>query len=195
MNNSEILKLFEDSGALLHGHFKLTSGRHSDVYYEKFKLLKNPQICTVICQKIAENFKGKGVQTVVGPTLGGVIIAYEVARYLEIQAVYAEAGESGRTLKRGFELNSGENVLIVDDVLTTGRSVNEVIELVNSWGANISGIGLMLNRSGDQTKFDYPLYSVGSIEASSWLPEDCPMCKNDEPLTQRGSRVHPESKS
>ncbi len=91
MNNSEILKLFEDSGALLQGHFKLTSGRHSDVYYEKFKLLKNPQICTVICQKIADNFKGKGVQTVVGPTLGGVIIAYEVARYLEIQAVYAES--------------------------------------------------------------------------------------------------------
>ncbi len=190
MKNSEILKQFEDSGALLHGHFKLTSGRHSDVYYEKFMLLKNPQICTKICKMIADEFSSKDIQTVVGPTLGGVIIAYEVARYLGIQAVYSEPSETGRTLKRGFELSPGEKVLIVDDVLTTGRSVKEVIELCNSRDANICGIGLMLDRSGGQIRFDYPQYSVSTIDAVSWPPEDCPMCKKHEPLTQRGSRVH-----
>jgi len=174
----------------LHGHFKLTSGRHSDVYYEKFMLLRNPQICTRICRMIADEFSNRKVQTVVGPTLGGVIIAYEVARYLGIQAIYSEPGESGRTLKRGFQLSSGENVLIVDDVLTTGRSVKEMIELCSSNNANICGIGLMLDRSGGQIKFDYPQYAAGAIDAVSWSPEDCPMCKKDEPLTQRGSRVH-----
>ena len=190
MNNSEILKIFEDSGALLRGHFKLTSGRHSDIYYEKFTLLKNPQVCTKICKMIADEFSGKDIRTIIGPTLGGVIIAYEVARYLGIEAVYSEPGESGRILKRGFELSPGEKVLIVDDILTTGRSIKEMIELCNSREADICGIGLMLDRSGGQIKFDYPQYTVGSIDAVSWSPEECPMCKKNEPLTQRGSRVH-----
>jgi len=106
-----------------------------------------------------------------------VIIAYEVARYLGIEAVYSEPGETGRTLKRGFELSPDEKVLIVDDILTTGRSIKEMIELCKSRKADICGIGLMLDRSGGQVKFDYPLYSVGSIDAVSWSPEECPMCK------------------
>lgn len=188
MDSQEVLKLFEESEALIRGHFKLTSGRHSDVYYEKFSLLKNPKICTKICAEIAENFKNQDISKVVGPTLGGVIIAYEVARYLGVEAVYAEAGESGRIFKRGFSLNEAERVLIVDDVLTTGRSVNEVIDLVKQYSAEIVGIGMVLDRSGGQTKFDFPYYAVSTIAAESWDESECPMCKKGIELTQRGSR-------
>ncbi len=188
MNSSEILKLFEESGALLRGHFKLTSGRHSDVYYEKFALLKNPAICTKICKTIADHFKDEKVETVVGPTLGGVIISYEVARYLGVVAAFAEQGEKGRMFKRDFSLDKNEKVLIVDDVLTTGKSINEVIALVKQYNVEIVGIGVVLDRSGGQIEFDYPLYAVSSIEAKSWDPGECPLCKKGVELTQRGSR-------
>jgi len=188
MNSQEVLKLFEDSGALLRGHFKLTSGRHSDVYYEKFALLKNPAICTKICAEIANYFKDKNVEKVVGPTLGGVIIAYEVARYLEVTAAFAEQSENGRVFKRDFTIEKAEKVLIVDDVLSTGRSVNEVISLVNQYQADIVGIGVVLDRSGGKSKFDCPLYTVSSIEADSWEENKCPQCKKGLELTQRGSR-------
>lgn len=188
MDSKEVLKLFEDSGALLRGHFKLTSGRHSDVYYEKFSLLKNPEICTKICKEIAENFEDQKISKVVGPTLGGVIIAYEVARYLGVESIYAEAGEPGRVFKRGFSLSKDEKVLIVDDVLTTGRSVLEVIELVKNFAAEIVGIGIVLDRSGGAIKFDYPLYAVSTISAESWDESDCPLCNEGIEITQRGSR-------
>ncbi len=188
MNQADILKLFADSGALLHGHFLLTSGRHSNVYYEKFALLKNPAICTKICEAMAGQFRAAHAQTVVGPTTGGVIIAYEVARYLGIQSIYAEQGESGRVFKRGFTLEPQEKVIIVDDVLTTGRSVAEVISLVESYDATIVGIGLLLDRSGGGVKFAYPTFSLAQVAAESWTPESCPLCQKGEPLTQRGSR-------
>lgn len=188
MNQQEILTLFKQSGALLTGHFKLTSGRHSDIYYEKFTLLKNPGVCTQMCMVFAKRFKSKGVETVVGPTTGGIIIAYDVARYLEIESIYAEAGETGRIFKRGFSLAKGQKVVIVDDILTTGRSLFEVIDLVNQYEAEIVGLGVLLDRSGGEVKFDYPLEALASVKADSWEPSDCPMCAMGEELTQRGSR-------
>ncbi len=188
MNQEEILKLFRDSGALLTGHFKLTSGRHSDVYYEKFTLLKNPAICTVICKAMADKFRHLDAVTVVGPTTGGLIIAYDVARYLGIEALYAEPGETGRIFKRGFSLDKGQKVIIVDDVQTTGRSINEVIELVRSYEAEIMAVGVLLDRSGGKVKIDYPFYPLATVAADSWEPSACPLCKRGEPLTQRGSR-------
>ena len=188
MKSNEVLKSFEESGALLRGHFKLTSGRHSDVYYEKFALLKNPAICSKICKAMADHFEDKKVETVVGPTLGGVIISYEVARYLGVVAAFAEQGEKRRILKRDFTLKKNEKVLIVDDVLTTGTSVNEVIELVKQYNVEIVGIGVVLDRSGGGIEFDFPLYAVSSIEAKSWDAGECPLCKKGVELTQRGSR-------
>ena len=188
MNQEEILKLFKESQALLTGHFKLTSGRHSDVYYEKFTLLKNPKVCTVICKAMADNFKDTGAVTAVGPTTGGIIIAYEVARYLGIESIYAEPGETGRVFKRGFSLDKGQKVIIVDDVLTTGRSLKEVIGLVNGYGAEIVGVGVLLDRSGGQVNIDYPFYPLATVSADSWEPSECPLCARGEPLTQRGSR-------
>jgi orotate phosphoribosyltransferase len=188
MNSHEILSLFKESQALLTGHFLLTSGRHSDVYYEKFTLLKNPAICTRICEAMADAFRSKKAQTVVGPTTGGIIIAYDVARYLGIESIYAEQGDKGRIFKRGFSLDAGQKVIIVDDVLTTGKSVEEVIQLVKSYKAEIVGIGLLLDRSGGSVHFDYPVHALASVNAQSWDPSECPLCQQGMPLTQRGSR-------
>lgn len=188
---SSILPLFESSGALLRGHFKLTSGRHSDVYYEKFNILKQPTICTEVCRSMAESLRQYAPTIIVGPTTGGIIIAYDVARYLGLDAYYAEAGEAGgRVFKRGFELTSADTVAIVDDVLTTGTSLQEVIDLVKPSGAKIVALGAFLDRSNGKCAFSYPLISLATVAAESWSPEDCPICKRGEPLTQRGSRQH-----
>jgi orotate phosphoribosyltransferase len=188
MTQEEILKLFRESDALLSGHFKLTSGRHSDVYYEKFALLSQPNLCTKICEEMANKLKAAKPETIVGPTTGGVIIAYDVARYLGVRSIYAEAGETGRVFKRGFSLRKGEKVAIVDDVLTTGKSVDEVIELVNMYEAEIVGICLMLDRSNGAAKFPYSVHSLASVAATSWEQSQCPLCLKGESLTQRGSR-------
>ena len=188
MNQDEILKLFVDSGALLKGHFKLTSGRHSDIYYEKFTLLKNPGVATKLCKTMADLLAPLNAETVVGPTTGGIIIAYDVARYMGLESIYAEPGESGRVFKRGFSLKPGEKVVIVDDVLTTGRSIFEVIDLVKGYDAEIVGIGELLDRSGGKVKFDYPYFPLTTVDADAWEPQDCPLCAGGEPLTQRGSR-------
>jgi len=188
MNQQEIIDLFKESNALLTGHFKLSSGKHSDIYYEKFTLLKQPQLCTKICQQMATVLSGSGAVTIVGPTTGGIIIAYDVARYLGIEAIYAEPGDHGRVFKRGFHLEKGQKVAIVDDVLTTGRSVFEVIDLVNSYEAEIVGICQMLDRSNGAVKFDYPYHALATVEANAWEPDECPLCQKGSELTQRGSR-------
>ncbi|MEA2030562.1 MAG: orotate phosphoribosyltransferase [candidate division Zixibacteria bacterium] len=188
MKQGDVIKLFQDSKALLTGHFKLTSGRHSNIYYEKFALLKQPETCTKLCKQMAELLENRDIETVVGPTTGGIILAYDVARYLGVESIYAEPGEKGRIFKRGFSLRKGQKVAIVDDVLTTGHSVHEVIDLVNSYEAEIQDIVLMLDRSGGAVKFDYPTYSLASVSAESWEPNQCPLCAKGEPITQPGSR-------
>ncbi|UCD64627.1 MAG: orotate phosphoribosyltransferase [Candidatus Zixiibacteriota bacterium] len=188
MNQEDVLQLFKQSNALLSGHFKLSSGRHSDIYYEKFTLLKQPSLCTRICEEMARRFSGSGAVTVVGPTTGGIIIAYDVARYMGIEAIYAEPGDQGRVFKRGFSLDRGQKIVIVDDVLTTGRSVFEVIDLVKRYQANIVGIGLMLDRSNGTVVFEYPYFALAKVSAESWAPDECPLCAQGIEITQRGSR-------
>jgi len=188
MNQQELLDLFKESKALLTGHFKLSSGRHSDIYYEKFTLLRQPAICTRICEEMANKVKGFGAVSIMGPTTGGLMIAYDVARYLNLEALYAEPGDEGRVLKRGQTIEKGQKVVIVDDVLTTGGSVFECIDLANSYEADIVGISVMLDRSNGKVTFDYPYEPVARVEANNWGPDDCPICARGEELTQRGSR-------
>jgi len=188
MNQDEVVRLFEESGALLTGHFRLSSGRHSDVYYEKFILLKQPAICTKICEEMASRLRDLRSETVVGPTTGGIIIAYDVARYLGIEAIFAEPGENGRVFKRGFSLRPKQKVVIVDDVLTAGTSIREVIRLVKSYQADIVGIGEILDRSNGAVTFDYPFFALATVHADDWDPRECPLCAKGIPLTQRGSR-------
>jgi len=175
---------------MLKGHFLLTSGRHSDVYFEKFTILRQPPYVEKLCLQMAENFKNSGVELVVGPTTGGVIIAYETAKHLGTDAIFAEPGEDGKTriFKRGFSIDPGQKVLIVDDILTTGRSVFEVIELCKSYKADIVGLGLLLDRSGGQVNFEYPFKPLATVAARSWEKSDCPLCRDNIPITQRGSR-------
>ena len=188
MNEQEVIQLFKDSNALLNGHFKLTSGRHSDVYYEKFTLLRQPAICTQICELMSDSLATAEPETIVGPTTGGIIIAFDIARYLGVEAIYAEPGENGRVFNRGMALQKGQKVAIVDDVLTTGRSIFEVIDLVKSYEAEIVGISLMLDRSNGKVQFDYPFSAAATVAADSWTPDECPLCAKGQELTQRGSR-------
>jgi len=190
MNGNNILGIFRETDALLEGHFKLTSGKHSDIYYEKFMILKRPRLCEKVCVEMAKLFEKDEVELVVGPTTGGVIIAYEVAKYLGVDSIYAEPGEgiTGRIFKRGFNIMPGTRVLIVDDVLTTGTSVLELLDLVETYDATIVGIGEFLDRSGGKIKFKYPLKALATVSANAWEPDACPLCKQGMPITQRGSR-------
>ena len=137
---------------------------------------------------MAERIRSTGAVTIVGPTTGGIIIAYDVARYLNLEAIYAEPGENGRVFKRGFSLEKGQKVAIVDDVLTRGGSVREVIDLVNQYEAEIVSLNVMLDRSSGKVTFDYPFDALASVVADDWSTDECPLCANGEPLTQRGSR-------
>lgn len=188
LDQKEIFEIFKKAGALLKGHFLLSSGFHSDVYFEKFQVLQYPPYVEILCRKLAYLFKDEGIQVVVGPTTGGVIIGYEVAKNLGTRSIIAEPGKVGRIFKRGFNINEGERVLIVDDILTTGGSIREVIELVKRYRGDVQGIGVLLDRSGGEVKFDYPLRPLAVTKAAKYRSEECPLCKKGEPLVKPGSR-------
>jgi len=184
----EILEIFKKSKALLSGHFLLSSGLHSDIYFEKFQVLQYPEYVQILCKKLAEKFERDKIEVVVGPTTGGIIIAYEVAKNLKTRAIFAESEEGKRIFKRGFQLNEGERTLIVDDILTTGGSINEVINLVKEYKGNIIGIGVLLDRSGGKVKFDFPLKALATVQAKTYQPESCPLCKENISLVKPGSK-------
>jgi orotate phosphoribosyltransferase len=188
VDQNEIFEIFKKSGALLKGHFLLSSGLHSDIYFEKFQVLQHPEYVEILCRRLASLFEGDKVELVVGPTTGGVIIAYEVAKNLKVRSIFAELGDEGRIFKRGFTIKNGERVLIVDDILTTGGSIREVIQLVEKHEGKILGIGILLDRSGGKVKFDYPLRPLAVTAVQNYRPEECPMCKKGEPLIKPGSR-------
>jgi orotate phosphoribosyltransferase len=187
-DQKEIFRIFEKAKALLKGHFLLSSGLHSDLYFEKFQVLQYPQYVEILCKKLASLFKDDKIEVVVGPTTGGIIIAYEVAKNLKTRSIFAESEGEGRVLKRGFSLKKGERVLIVDDILTTGKSVNEVIDLVRKHDGEIIGIGLLLDRSGGKVDFGYPLKPLAVTQVKNYSPDECPLCKKGEPLVKPGSR-------
>ena len=139
--------IFEKTGAVLKGHFLLTSGLHSPVYWEKFRVLQFPRYTEQLCGMIARHFQNQGIQVVAGPTTGGVILAHEVARQLDVQSIYAEKEGSERIFRRGFSIDPAARVLVVDDVLTTGGSVREVIAAVNKLGGRVMGVGVLIDRS------------------------------------------------
>lgn len=186
--SDDVLNMFTRAGAYLKGHFLLTSGLHSDVYFEKFMLLQYPDILGELCQRLAEIYRDRQVKTVLGPTLGGAIIAYELARQLDCRAVYAEQEDHKRVLRRGFVLEPGERVLLCDDILTTGRSVREVIAVAEQHKAKVVGIAMLLDRSNGQATFGHPLDALATVQANAFDPASCPMCKAAIPITKRGSR-------
>lgn len=191
--SKEVELIFEKSGAILKGHFLLTSGLHSPVYWEKFKVLQYPQYTEQLCRMIADHFRDKQVQVVVGPTTGGVILAYEVGRQLGARGIFAEReGETGRSFKRGFHIDPGEIVLIVDDVVTTGGSIKQVIDAVNKVGGKIVGIGILVDRSEKKINFGYPSFACFRSRTVTYKVGECPLCAKKVPLVKPGSSQKPQ---
>ncbi len=189
LTNDEVLQMFRDSGALLEGHFLLASGYHSAVYLEKFQVLQFPPYVERLCQEIARRFAGDEVQVVVGPTTGGVLLAYEVAKSLGVRGIFAERGDDGkgRVLRRGFEIREGENVLVVDDILTTGGSVRDTLEVVEGYSGNLVGVGVLADRSGGAVDFGVPLESLLKLDVEKFAPDALPEWLAAIPLTERGT--------
>ncbi|MDI3480639.1 MAG: orotate phosphoribosyltransferase [Tepidanaerobacteraceae bacterium] len=188
MDTNEILTLFEQSEAMLTGHFILTSGRHSDRYMQCAKLLQYPDAAEKVCWELAEKFKDMEIETVIGPALGGILVSYEVARALKARSIFAERENGVMSLRRGFALKPGEKVLVVEDVVTTGGSVKEVIDLVSSYGAVAVAVGALVDRSGGKVDFKVPARFLLELEIKSYLPEECPLCKQGIPAVKPGSR-------
>ncbi|AFG34958.1 orotate phosphoribosyltransferase [Fervidobacterium pennivorans DSM 9078] len=196
--NERVLEILRKTGALLDGHFILSSGLHSPNYVQCAKVFEYPkygeQIGELIARKILD--AGLGVDVVVGPALGGVIVAYEVGKKLNTRAIFTEREDSVMKLRRGFEIHEGERVLIVEDVVTTGKSTLEVVEVVESYGGQIVGFASIINRSGKENPFEEinqklkgkPYFYLVKFDFPTYKPEDCPLCKSGIPAVKPGSR-------
>lgn len=188
LSEARVRRMLEEAGAVKEGHFLLTSGLHSGTYVEKFELLQRPEFAVPLCAEIARRFDGEGVETVVGPALGGVIIAFEVARLLGVRAIFAEREEGVMKLRRGFTLRAGERVLLVEDVATTGGSVREVISAIEPLSPVLVGVGLLVDRSGGRLDFGVRTEALCTLSIPTYEPEGCPLCAKGVPIVKPGSR-------
>lgn len=194
MNENEMLRLFQKLGVLARGHFLLSSGRHSDEYWEKFRLFEHPRVTEQLCREIAERYREKDVAVVIGPTTGGGLLAQEVGRQLGVRCMIAEpAAQGGRELRRGFVLRPGERVLVVDDVLTTGFSLRETLEALRAYQPEILGIEVLIDRSNGEAgrQFGVLCHALLSVAARSYEAADCPLCREGLPLVKPGTRKMP----
>lgn len=189
MTDKEVLEIFIKTEALLNGHFLLTSGRHSNQYFQCAKVLQFPDYTAEVCSIITEYYKSYEIDTVIAPAMGGIIVGYEVARQLGKRSIFTERENNHMTLRRGFTLSPSENVLVCEDVVTTGGSVFEVIDIVKKSGANVVGVASIVNRSNGKVDFGYPFLSALKLEVISYIPDECPLCKENRiPLIKPGSR-------
>jgi orotate phosphoribosyltransferase len=182
-------RIFEKAGAVLRGHFLLTSGLHSPVYWEKSRVIQYPIYTEKLCRMMARHFRNAGATVVAGPTTPGVILAYETARQLGVRGIFAERDESGggRVFRRGFTIAPGEKVLVVDDILTTGGSISEVIAAVQKPGGEIVGIGVLVDRSAIKIDFGFPFFACHRVAEVTYQPSQCPLCAAGVPLVKPGS--------
>ena len=188
MTETEILNIFKKTEALLTGHFLLTSGRHSDRYFQCAKVLQYPEYTEKLCKMISDNFKGVEIDTVIAPAIGGLVVGQEVARQMNKRFIFAEREDKKLSLRRGFTLDENEKVLVCEDVVTTGGSVFEVIDIVKNNKANVVGVGFIVDRSNGKVNFGYPQFSTLKMEVVSYQPDECPFCREDIELVKPGSR-------
>lgn len=188
MTENDVLKVFRDYSALLEGHFILSSGLHSDRYIQCALVLQHPRVAEQLCTELAPKLGELGARTVVGPALGGVIVAHEVARALGLRALFTERQNGVMTLRRGFQLEPGEPVLVVEDVITTGKSTRETIECIEDAGGKVLGVGALVDRSGGKAGFEMPKASLVTLDVKTYDPDDCPLCKSGTPAVKPGSR-------
>jgi orotate phosphoribosyltransferase len=190
VNDAEVKQLFVESGALLEGHFVLTSGRHSNQYFEKFDVLRWPQHVATLGGELAARCRTAGIvaDVVLGPTTLGIVLAYELGRQLGLPAAYGEKAADGtRFVRRPSHLVPGQRVLIVDDILTTGGSVRECEALVASVGATVAGVAVLVDRANGAVTFGAPLVSALTVDVQSWEPDDVPEWLNAVPISRPGS--------
>lgn len=188
MNDKDVLKLFESEKALLSGHFLLSSGLHSPNYMQCALLLQKPWIAEQLCAALKDKIKEK-IDVVIGPALGGVVIAYEMGRALKVRALFAERVDTSMVLRRGFALDKGERVLIVEDVVTTGKSTLEVAKAVENSGAVFTAVASIVDRTGGKSPFGVPFYSLLPIDIKTYQPDACPLCQEGKsPAVKPGSR-------
>ncbi len=184
--NDEVMRIFREAGVLREGHFLLSSGLHSPVYWEKFRLLQYPRYTGTLCGLIADHFREQRIDLVAGPTTGGIILAFETARQLGVRSVFAEKEGETRVFRRDFEIAHGERVLVVDDILTTGGSVRGTMDAVDMLGGVVVGVGVLVDRSQEQVDLGTALFSCVRAPAVVYAPEECPLCAARVPLTKPG---------
>lgn len=188
MNNKEILDIFRNTGALLEGHFILTSGRHSSSYFQCARVLQYPKHLTHFASMIAEHYKGTKIETVISPAIGGVVLGTEVGRLLNAQTIFAERKDGEMCIRRGFEIEPGQNILVVEDVITTGGSVKEVMDQVINQEGNIVGVGVMVDRSNGTVSLHENQFSIIALEATSYESDEVPDSLSAMPVQKPGSR-------
>ncbi len=191
MTEQDILQILEDTGAYQQGHFKLSSGLHSNVYVQCSQLLMHPQLAEQICRGVADLWRDVSIDMVVGPAIGGILVAYEVGRALQVPTIFAERQDGVMTLRRGFagHMTPGLRCLVTEDVLTTGGSAQEVVALLQEAGATVVGATSIIDRTaGNVVKLTVPHRSLIKVNAQTFEPEHCPLCTDGVPMIKPGSR-------
>lgn len=188
LTDQEVLEIFKEVGAVLTGHFMYTSGMHGGTYFEKFQVLQHPRFVEKLCAEMAARFRDANVELVLGPTTGGVLIGYEVGKQLGTRAIFAEREGDRRVLRRGFKIAEGERVLVVDDIMTTGGSVRDTIDLVHEAGGVLVGVGILVDRSNGTVDFGAPTKALLTLDVAKYDPPDCPLCAQGVPIIEPGSK-------
>lgn len=188
LTKERVIEILKEAGVLLEGHFLLTSGRHSNKYLQCAKIFQYAKYSEELCGDLAKKFENEGIEVVIGPAVGAVQMAYEVSRHLGVKNIFAEREDGVMTLRRGFSIEKGQKVLVVEDVVTTGGSVREVIDIVKNAGGEVCGVGVIVDRTGGKIDFGVPLHAVISMEVQSYEAAECPLCKEGLPLVKPGSR-------
>lgn len=186
--HEEILGIFKETKALLEGHFQLTSGLHSPHYFQCARVLQYPNYLHLFAGEIAKHFEHDDIQLVISPAIGGIVVGTEVGRMLNVRTIFAERKEGTMQVRRGLEILPGERVLVVEDVVTTGGSVQEVIGLAKKAGARLTGVGYVVDRSNGKITFPSKQFSVLQMNVTAYKPEECPLCREKVPVTKPGSR-------
>ena len=188
MTEKDVLGIFHEKHALLSGHFKLSSGLHSQSYLQCALILQHPDIAGKLAQEIAKKFAEEKIDLVIGPALGGITLAYEVARALKVRGIFTERQDGAMVLRRGFSIDAGERALVVEDVITTGGSTKEVIDVVKNSGGVAVGVASIIDRSSEPVSFGIPFAALARIKVEAYKESECPLCRTKIPITKPGSR-------
>ena len=187
MTDDQVFQALHDAGAILDGHFQLTSGRHSDTYVQCARVLEDPELTTRLAREMVDRLGDVEVDLVAAPAVGGIIIGFAVAQALGVRFIFSERKDGEMLFRRSFDIPAGARVLVVEDVVTTGGSVAEVVELVESAGGEVAAVVSLIDRGGSKA-FDIELRPLLRLEVESWEPDSCGLCADSKPLTSPGSR-------